>query len=124
MRLPRRKGSKLCRIKIARLGFLDLNRAHKIFSKQLLLRPRLPQIDAPVEVLELDFLTAPIDGSTDGFVNLDPVLATFTAIILHRLLRSVGLEVDVKVAEDLTVVRTQADIGFQVRRKGHVNGAI
>jgi len=90
----------------------------------LLFRPRLPQIDAPVEVLELDLLAATVDGTADRFVDLDPVLAAFATIILHRLLGLIRLEFDVKVAENLTVVGTQTDSGFQVRREGHVDGAI
>src|SRR5258707_12683697 len=95
-----------------------------ILFKQLLLRSRLPNVDIAVKILELEFLAAAINGSADSFIDLDQVLPAPSAFVLHHLLWSIGLEVDIKVTEYLTVVCTQVDSGFQVCREGHINGAV
>src|SRR5207302_5144876 len=79
----------------------------------LLLCPGLPDVDVAIEILELNFLAAAVDGAAHIFVDLYPVLPAFSAIVFHGLLRSGGLHLDFEIAIDIAIVGAQADIGLQ-----------
>src|SRR5229473_6271044 len=81
-------------------------------------------VDLALEVGELDFGAAAVDGAVDGFVDLDAVLAAFAAAIFDGGLIGSSAELDVEIAENIAAVGADADIGFEVRGKGDVDVAI
>src|SRR5438105_2673034 len=80
-------------------------------------RARFANVDAAVEIRELIFRTAAVDGPVDGLVDLDQVLSTMTASIFNGLLGCGSLNLDVEIGEDLTAIGLHAEIGFQIGRK-------
>src|SRR5437763_13945150 len=81
-------------------------------SDCLLLCPGLPDVNISIEILKLDFLAAAVDGPAHVLVDLDPILAAFSAIIFHGLLRSGGLHLDFEIAIDIAIIGAQADVGL------------
>ena len=74
-----------------------------------------------LEVGELDFGAAAVDGAVNGFVDLDAVLATFAAAIFDDGGGRGGAELDVEIAEDVAAVGANADVGFEVGGEGDVD---
>src|ERR1700688_1528330 len=93
------------------------------------LKPRLTlfglaDVDLALEVGELDFWAAAVNGAVDGFVDLDAVLAAFAAAVFDDGGRGGGAELDLEIAEDVAAVGTNADVGFEVGGKGDVDIAV
>jgi len=81
-------------------------------------------VDLALEVGELDFGAAAVDGAVDGFVDLDAVLAAFAAAIFDGGLIGSSAELHVEIAEDIAAVGADADIGFEVSGEGDVDVAV
>src|ERR1700686_4059940 len=93
------------------------------------LKPRLTlfglaDVDLALEVGELDFGAAAVDGAVDGFVDLDAVLAALAAAVFDDGRGGRGAELDVEIAEDVAAVGTNADVGFEVGGEGNVDIAV
>ncbi len=78
-------------------------------------------VDLALEVGELDFGAAAVDGAVDGFVDLDAVLATLAAVVFDNGRGGSGAELDVEIAEDVAAVGANADVGFEVGGKRDVD---
>src|SRR5258708_2570231 len=81
-------------------------------------------VDLALEVGELDFGAAAVDGAVDGFVDLDAVLAAFAAAIFDGGLIGSSAELHVEIAEDVAAVGADADVGFEVGGKSDVDIAV
>src|SRR3954454_9169988 len=90
----------------------------------LRLHSRFANIDIAVEIPELDFRTAAVNGSTHRLIDLYAIMAALSATVFGDLLGSARSERHVEVADDLAAVRDDYQIGFEVRRKRHIDIAI
>src|ERR1700722_2929517 len=81
-------------------------------------------VDAAVEVGELHFRAATVDGAAHGFVDLHFVLAAMTAAVFDDGLRCLRRHVHIEIAEDVAVVGAEADVGFEVGGEGDVDVAV
>src|SRR5262249_30720386 len=84
----------------------------------------LADVDAAMEVGELQFGAAAVDGSVNRLVDLDAIFAAMPAAILDGLLRVGGLELNIEIAKDVSAIGLQAEVCFQVGGEGHINIAI
>src|SRR5262249_30458992 len=89
-----------------------------------LLFPSLPDVDIPVKILELNLRAAAVDGAADGLIHLHHVPSALGPSVFHGGLGGGRLQLNVEVGIDLAVVGAHAEIGFEVRREGNVDGPV
>src|SRR5690349_4008678 len=122
MRLGRRERSRdvACYVSNKGLRILDWSK----LSLALLFCPGLSDVNIPIEILELNFLAAAVDRATHILVDLDPILATLSAIVFHGLLRSGGLHLNVKVTVNIAIVSAKAHVGLKIGRESNIDIAV
>src|SRR5260370_1735966 len=81
-------------------------------------------VNLALEVGELDFGAAAVDGAVDGFVDLDAVLAPLAAAVFDGGLIGSSAQLHGEIAEDVAAVGADADIGFEVSGEGDVDIAV
>src|SRR5215469_11486876 len=87
----------------------------------LLLTSCFPDVDIAVKVLELVLRAAAVDGAADRFVDPYHIFAALAPVVFDRRLGLCGLQLDIKVAENLAVFRSHAQVGLDVRRESYVD---